>query len=331
MSGNEFFEMKRDKEENNNKNYLRNNSPINLAKNDVKRPIAIAPVPVRSVLSIDDILGRSSTCERQEPSTRPKDHTSYEQRKYKEQKTYENAKSPTSKEQRVDFEQFHERENSRSPSEENIERPDSSHSSLDASNTNIYGGLTSANPFLMGAGSPPGTALGGAHPFASLSMPPHMQLPGFDVSSAALLYPSLLRQHIFGLNVPKPVGRRARKPGVDRKPRQAYSSKQLEQLEEEFKTDKYLSVSKRMELSQALSLTETQIKTWFQNRRTKWKKQMTARMKMAQRQGLVPPYWSPITSPYAFASPYLAANGTSFASPVSLPSAFEQSTTTTTT
>ena len=66
---------------------------------------------------------------------------------------------------------------------------------------------------------------------------------------------------------PKPVGRRPRKPGVDRKPRQAYSSKQLERLEEEFKADKYLSVSKRLELSMALNLTETQIKTWFQNRR----------------------------------------------------------------
>ncbi|XP_054751197.1 muscle segmentation homeobox-like [Lytechinus pictus] len=66
---------------------------------------------------------------------------------------------------------------------------------------------------------------------------------------------------------PKPVGRRPRKPGVDRKPRQAYSSKQLERLEEEFKADKYLSVSKRLELSMSLNLTETQIKTWFQNRR----------------------------------------------------------------
>nr|XP_002733707.2 PREDICTED: segmentation polarity homeobox protein engrailed-like [Saccoglossus kowalevskii] len=84
----------------------------------------------------------------------------------------------------------------------------------------------------------------------------------------------------------KPLGRRPRKPGVDRKPRQAYSSKQLERLEDEFKKDKYLSVSKRLELSMALNLTETQIKTWFQNRRTKWKKQMTARMKIAQRQGL---------------------------------------------
>ena len=34
---------------------------------------------------------------------------------------------------------------------------------------------------------------------------------------------------------PKPTGRRARKPGIDRKPRQAYSAKQLEKLESEFK------------------------------------------------------------------------------------------------
>lgn len=82
------------------------------------------------------------------------------------------------------------------------------------------------------------------------------------------------------------MGKRSRKPGVDRKPRQAYSAKQLERLESEFKQDKYLSVSKRMELSKCLNLTEVQIKTWFQNRRTKWKKQLTSRLKIAQRQGI---------------------------------------------
>ena len=55
-----------------------------------------------------------------------------------------------------------------------------------------------------------------------------------------------------------------------------------------FQADKYLSVSKRLELSKTLNLTEVQIKTWFQNRRTKWKKQMAARLKLAHRQGLLP-------------------------------------------
>jgi Homeodomain len=79
---------------------------------------------------------------------------------------------------------------------------------------------------------------------------------------------------------------RLKKTGIDRKPRQAYSQVQLEKLECEFKQDKYLSVSKRLELSKCLNLTEVQIKTWFQNRRTKWKKQLTSRLKIAQRQGL---------------------------------------------
>ncbi|KAA3676900.1 uncharacterized protein DEA37_0002038 [Paragonimus westermani] len=63
---------------------------------------------------------------------------------------------------------------------------------------------------------------------------------------------------------------------VERKPRQAYSTRQLERLEREFSNDKYLNLNKRVELSNELNLTETQIKTWFQNRRTKWKKQMAA-------------------------------------------------------
>lgn len=101
------------------------------------------------------------------------------------------------------------------------------------------------------------------------------------------------------------MNRRSRKPGLDRKPRQAYSAKQLERLETEFKIDKYLSVSKRMELSKALNLTEVQIKTWFQNRRTKWKKQLTTRLKMAQRQGLFAPhYFTPTAQQYSTLFPY---------------------------
>ncbi|KAK1136682.1 hypothetical protein K0M31_001224 [Melipona bicolor] len=137
-----------------------------------------------------------------------------------------------------------------------------------------------------------------------------------SLASASILYNNWFAQskpgQLFGLQAPKPSGRRSRKPGIDRKPRQAYSAKQLERLEAEFKIDKYLSVSKRMELSKSLNLTEVQIKTWFQNRRTKWKKQLTSRLKIAQRQGLFPPPYFPTaqysllpyyTTPLVFGTP----------------------------
>ncbi|VDO68682.1 unnamed protein product [Schistosoma margrebowiei] len=53
----------------------------------------------------------------------------------------------------------------------------------------------------------------------------------------------------------------------ERKHRQAYTTDQLERLETEFEKDKYLKLNRRIELSNELNLTETQIKTWFQNRR----------------------------------------------------------------
>nr|CAB3225071.1 Nkx-C transcription factor protein [Phallusia mammillata] len=63
-------------------------------------------------------------------------------------------------------------------------------------------------------------------------------------------------------------------PGeVKKRPRTAFTPDQIKRLESEFHRNKYLSVGKRMELSKALKLTETQIKIWFQNRRTKWKRE----------------------------------------------------------
>uniref|UniRef100_A0A182SSD9 Homeobox domain-containing protein n=1 Tax=Anopheles maculatus TaxID=74869 RepID=A0A182SSD9_9DIPT len=61
-----------------------------------------------------------------------------------------------------------------------------------------------------------------------------------------------------------------------KRPRTAFSAAQIKALEMEFERGKYLSVAKRTALAKQLHLTETQIKIWFQNRRTKWKRKYTA-------------------------------------------------------
>lgn len=58
-----------------------------------------------------------------------------------------------------------------------------------------------------------------------------------------------------------------------KKKRTAFSSHQLKRLEDKFSTQKYLSKVDRCELAVALGLSERHVKTWYQNRRTKWKKE----------------------------------------------------------
>ena len=58
-----------------------------------------------------------------------------------------------------------------------------------------------------------------------------------------------------------------------RRRRTAFTSSQLKSLEEKFDDKKYLTISERNKLAKSLNLSDTQVKTWFQNRRTKWKKQ----------------------------------------------------------
>jgi len=45
-------------------------------------------------------------------------------------------------------------------------------------------------------------------------------------------------------------------------------------LEKRFEKQQYLSTPDRVELAELLGLSQLQVKTWYQNRRMKWKKQV---------------------------------------------------------
>ncbi|XP_070385408.1 homeobox protein ceh-30-like isoform X1 [Dermacentor albipictus] len=85
-----------------------------------------------------------------------------------------------------------------------------------------------------------------------------------------------------------------------RKARTAFTDHQLQTLEKSFERQKYLSVQDRMELAAKLNLTDTQVKTWYQNRRTKWKRQTAVGLELlaeagnyaaVQRMLQTAPYW----------------------------------------
>ncbi|EDL15968.1 homeobox protein DLX-4 [Mus musculus] len=57
-----------------------------------------------------------------------------------------------------------------------------------------------------------------------------------------------------------------------RKPRTIYSSLQLQHLNQRFQHTQYLALPERAQLAAQLGLTQTQVKIWFQNKRSKYKK-----------------------------------------------------------
>ncbi|XP_023175769.1 homeotic protein empty spiracles [Drosophila hydei] len=137
--------------------------------------------------------------------------------------------------------------------------------------------LIAAAQFQMAAALQAGHVLGpAAAAAAAAGLPPHaaasfMGNPGMPRESYPL-YPWLLSRHgrIFPHRFPgnfllQPF----RKP---KRIRTAFSPSQLLKLEHAFESNQYVVGAERKALAQSLNLSETQVKVWFQNRRTKHKR-----------------------------------------------------------
>ncbi|XP_022213348.2 homeotic protein empty spiracles [Drosophila obscura] len=136
--------------------------------------------------------------------------------------------------------------------------------------------LIAAAQFQMAAAIQAGHVLGpAAAAAAAAGLPPHaaqfMPNPGMARDSYQL-YPWLLSRHgrIFPHRFPGSfLVPPFRKP---KRIRTAFSPSQLLKLEHAFESNQYVVGAERKALAQSLNLSETQVKVWFQNRRTKHKR-----------------------------------------------------------
>ncbi|KAK5644584.1 hypothetical protein RI129_005884 [Pyrocoelia pectoralis] len=129
----------------------------------------------------------------------------------------------------------------------------------------------------VGGPASPGTVF---NPWA-LSLDPVLQRS----AAAAAFASQVVKERLSAFPMVRRIGHpyQNRTPPKRKKPRTSFTRLQIAELEKRFHKQKYLASAERAALAKSLKMTDAQVKTWFQNRRTKWRRQ-TAEEREAERQ-----------------------------------------------
>ncbi|XP_012516133.1 PREDICTED: homeobox protein Nkx-6.2 [Propithecus coquereli] len=144
------------------------------------------------------------------------------------------------------------------------------------------GGLLGGLPRLGGLASSAGVYFGPAAAVARGYPKPLAELPG----RAPIFWPGVVQGAPWRdprLAGPAQAGAGLDKDGKKKHSRPTFSGQQIFALEKTFEQTKYLAGPERARLAYSLGMTESQVKVWFQNRRTKWRKRHAAEMASAKK------------------------------------------------